>query len=206
MEDKVQHLPSFLEALSCIVEELDEVGTAPVCSISISLSLFVFTVCKPAKFSKSCKLIGSEWAVFFYNLACETSKRLNFCDSFIPKFLSFKFVLLYWQGKSGFYYWDKIVCPLHDTGPMSIVSNEIALLTTQVAHGWAVQGHRCDCYLEFKNFLCARPWNIYCLVSPLWKVILVRYDKQKTPVLISVLATFLLRAYISLCKCKWGVG
>lgn len=28
MEDKVQHLPSFLEALSCIVEELDEVGSA----------------------------------------------------------------------------------------------------------------------------------------------------------------------------------
>ena len=25
VEDKVQHLPSFLEALSCIVEEMDEV-------------------------------------------------------------------------------------------------------------------------------------------------------------------------------------
>ena len=30
MEDKVQHLPSFLEALSCIVEELDEVCTCRI--------------------------------------------------------------------------------------------------------------------------------------------------------------------------------
>ena len=26
IEDKVQHLPSFLDAISCIVEELDEVS------------------------------------------------------------------------------------------------------------------------------------------------------------------------------------
>lgn len=46
----------------------ERVFISPVRSISISLSVFVFTVCKQAEFSKSCKLIGSERAVFFFTV------------------------------------------------------------------------------------------------------------------------------------------
>lgn len=75
--------------------------------------------------------------------------------------LSFKFLLFCWPGKSELYYWHKIVCPLHDTGPMPVVPNEIALFTSQVAQGWALQGHRCDSYWEFKTFLCVQDRGIF---------------------------------------------
>lgn len=161
-----------------------------------------FLFCKRAEFSKSCKLIGSERAVFFTVLPVKPANDQTVVTALFPSFflvwmslscdLSFKFLLFCWSGKSELYYWDKNVCPLHDTGPMPVVPNEIALFTSQVAQGWALQGHRCDSYWEFKTFfVCARPWNIYCLVSPLRKFTLVQYHKPKAPVLIFVLATFL---------------